>query len=174
LIQGRLRIHKLKNVLLGVTHGAGESKLRVHVTGDGNNIVLLGAGQFILRGDNFDIVGRAGLKAILGKRKFALRKLLPLPSDTDLLSSGIEIQERLADILIDAALEIGDLVVDTFDAAGELLSLAAPVAIEDGKVDLALNQARGLDAADAAAKFSDVAVQTELWIEAGAVGALLL
>jgi hypothetical protein len=95
------------------------------VAGDGNNIVLLGAGQFILRGDNFDIVGRAGLKAILGKREFALRKFLPLPSDTDLLGGGIEIQERLADILIDAALEVGDLIVDAFDAAGELLSLAA-------------------------------------------------
>ena len=55
-------------------------------------------------------------------------------------------------------------------------SCASPlaVAIEDGEIDLALNQARGLHAANAAAKLADVAVDAELGIEAGAVGALLL
>ena len=58
--------------------------------------------------------------------------------------------------------------------AGKLLRFALAVAIEDRKINLALNQPRGLHAADAAAQFADVSVDAELGIKAGAVGALLL
>ena len=91
-VQGRLRIHNCKNVLFGVAHGPGKSKLCIDVAGDGNNIVLFGAGQLVLGSDDLNVVGRASLKAILGEREFALCKFLPLLSDTDLLGRGIEIQ----------------------------------------------------------------------------------
>src|ERR1039457_3789441 len=83
-------------------------------------------------------------------------------------------QERLADILVYAALKIGNLIVDAPDAARKLLGLAVAVAIEDREIDLALNQAGGLHAADAAAQFANVSIEAELRIEAGADGALLL
>ena len=93
--------------------------------------------------------------------------------DADLFGCGIKVQKRLANVLVDAALEIGNLIVDALEAAGKLLCLAVAVAIEDGEVDLALYEAGGLDAADAAADFSDVAIEAELWIVAGAAGTLL-
>ena len=57
---------------------------------------------------------------------------------------------------------------------GKLLRLAVAVAIEDREIDLALNQAGSLHAADAAAELADVAVEAEPGIETGAAGALLL
>ena len=69
---------KLQNVLLGIAHGASESKLRIHMAGDGKDVILLGAGQFVLGCHHFDIVGRARLKTILRKFEFALRQFLAL------------------------------------------------------------------------------------------------
>ncbi len=162
------------NVFLGVAEGAGQSELGVDVTGDGEDQVFLGAGELVLRGDDFNIVGGAGLEAVLREGQFALRELLALLGDADLFGCGVEVEEGLADVLIDAAFEVCDLIVDALDARGKLIGFAIAIAIEDCEVDLALDEAGGLDAADAAAEFSDVAVEAELWVVAGAIGALLL
>ena len=164
----------LSNVLLRIAHGARQRELRVRMAGYGKNVVLLRAGQFVLGGDHLNVVGRARLKTVLREFKFALRQILPFLGNGDLFGRGLEIQQRLADILFDAAAQIGDLIVDALDAAGKFLRLAVAIAIKDRKVDLALNQAGALHASDAAANPAVVSVDAELWIVAGAAGALLL
>ena len=108
--------------------------------------------------DHFHVIGRARLKTILREFEFALRKFLPFFGDSDLLGRGFEIQQRLVDLLFNAAAQIGDLIVDAFNAAGKLLRLAAAIAIKHRKVDLALNDARTLHASDAAANPAIVSV----------------
>ena len=66
------------------------------------------------------------------------------------------------------------LIVDALHAAGKLLRLSFAVAIEDGEIDLALDQAGRLHAADTAPDAAEVAVNAEFRIEPGAVGTLLL
>src|ERR1019366_8833658 len=112
-------------------------------------------------------------KTILSKQEFALREVLALLGNAYLLGRRIQIQERLADVLVYATRKIGNLIVDAPDAARKLLGLAVAVAIEDREIDLALNQAGGLHAADAAAQFANVSIEAKFWIEAGAAGALL-
>src|ERR1039458_9175378 len=163
LREGRLRIpHKLQNVLLGVAHGSRERELCIYVTGDGNNEVLFGAGQFVLGSDHLNVVGGAGLKTILSEQEFALREVLPLLGNAYLLGRRIQIQERLADVLVYTTLKIGNLIVDAPDAARKLPGLAVAVAIEDREIDLALNQAGGLHASDAAAQFANVSIEAKI------------
>jgi len=143
------------------------------MTGNGKNIVLLRAREFVLCGNYLDIVGRADLKAILREFEFSLCKAQALPGNRYLLGSRIQIQQRLANVFIDPTPQIGNLIVDALDATGKLLRFAIAIAIEDGKVDLALNQARRLHTANTAPNRAEVAIDAELWIEARMVGALL-
>ena len=159
----RLRISQiLSNVFLGIAHGPRQRKLRVDVAGNGKNVVLLRAGEFVLGGDHFNVVGRARLKTILRQFEFALRQVLPFLGHRDLLGRGLQIQQRLANVLFNAAAQIGNLIVDALHAAGQFLRLAVAIAIEDREVDLALNEARALHAADAAANLAIVSVDAEL------------
>ena len=83
-------------------------------------------------------------KAVLRHLEFALRQLLPVGGNAHLLRRGIQIQERLANIFIDAAAKIGNLVVDALEPAGQLLRLALAITIEDREIDLSLDQSRSL------------------------------
>ena len=114
------------------------------MAGDGKNVVLLCARKLVLSRDHFHVVGRARLKTIPREFKFPLRQILPFLGDCDLFGRGLEIQQRLLDVLFNAAAQIRNLIVDAFNPAGKLLRLAAAIAIKNRKVDLALNQACAL------------------------------
>ena len=148
----------MSNVVFRIAHGSRQRELRVSVAGDGKNVVLLGAGELVLGSDHFNVIGRTRLETILREFEFTLREILPFFGDSDLLGRGFEIQQRLVYLLFDAAAQVGDLIVDAFDAASKFLRLAAAIAIKHRKVDLALNHAYALHASNAAAKFAIISV----------------
>jgi hypothetical protein len=138
--------HEFNDVFLRITHGARQRELRVHVADNSYNVILFGSGQLVLRGNHFNIVGRALLESVLRHLQFAPRQLLSITRHCHLLGGGVQIQQRLAKLLINAAAQIGDLIVDALHAACQLLRLSIAIAVEEREIDLALNQARTLNA----------------------------
>src|SRR5208282_4683790 len=126
------------------------------------------------RDDDLDVVGHAGLETVLGEFQFALSEVAAFLRHGHLVGGGLEVEQRFADVLFDAAPEIGDLIVDALHAAGEFLRLAFAIAVEDCEVDLPLDEADAAHVADAAAEAAVIAVDAELRVIAGAVGTLLL
>ena len=104
-----------------VRQGRGEPKRRVGVGGDGKNVILLGARELVLGGDHLDIIRRSRLETILREFEFTLRQILPFLGDSYLLGSGLNVQQRLTNVLFNAAPQIGDLIIDTFQPAGDFL-----------------------------------------------------
>src|SRR5581483_788431 len=137
------------HILFGAAGCARESKLGVDVAGNGDNIVLLGSSEFVLRSRNFDVVGHSRLEAVLRQLKFTLSEVLPLFRDGDLVGSGFQVEQRFLNFLLDPAAQIGNLVIHAFDAAGKFLSFATAVTIEYGEIQLALDCTGPLGAANA-------------------------
>ena len=101
---GRRLIRRiLQDVLFRISLGAGKGILGVHVAGNSEDVVVLRAGKFILRCNDFDVVRRARLKSILRKLEFTLRETLSLFGDGDLLRGGVEIQECFTNVFINSA-----------------------------------------------------------------------
>ena len=73
------------------------------------NIALVSAGHGFLRLHDFQIVGYAGGEAILRLRECLFRQIDRTASHFHLLGGGVQIEQRGADFVIDAAAEIAEL-----------------------------------------------------------------
>jgi hypothetical protein len=102
---------KFQNVLFRVALSTSQRVLRVHMAGNGKNVILLGAGQLVLRGDHLNVIRSAGLKRSCASCNSRFARFCPF-RQPDLLRRGVEIQERLANVLVHAATQIGNLIVD--------------------------------------------------------------
>jgi hypothetical protein len=75
---------------------------------EGGDLVVVGAGQLVLRGDDFDVVGDAGLEAVarlfdflLGEVHPRLATSLPLRADCELGRGGLHLErDAVAEFLL--------------------------------------------------------------------------
>ncbi len=88
----------LADLLLRTPYRTRQREARVHVTAHRQDVVLLRAGQFILCGDDFDVIGDTGLKAVLSQIEFALREIPSFLRDRDLLLGGFQVQQGFANV----------------------------------------------------------------------------
>jgi len=94
--------------------------------------------------------------------QLALRQFLTFLRDADLFRSGVKIQERFSDVLFDAVPQVGNLVIDALETARDFLVVALAITIEQGEVDLPLDEPSALYAADAATQPAIVTVDAQL------------
>ncbi len=66
---------------------------RLVVAVQGRNLVVVGAGQLVLRRNHFDIVGHAGLKAVARLRHFFVRQIHAQIGDIHLGARGFQLRD---------------------------------------------------------------------------------
>src|ERR1017187_2232461 len=107
-------------VLLGVDRlhpagGVGEIGARLVVAIERGDLVIVGAGQFVLRGDDFDIVGDAGLEAIARLFHFLFGERDAESGDVHLAARRFELRGGGLDFERDAVAEFLLLLLELAD-----------------------------------------------------------
>jgi len=117
-------ISMIHDVFLRITHGTRQRELCVYVADNSYNVIFFGSGQLVLRGNHFNIVGRALLESVLRHLQFAPRQLLSSRATATCSAAGVQIQQRLTKLSSMPA-QIGDLIVDAPQAVAS--SCASPL-----------------------------------------------
>src|ERR1017187_2102024 len=94
-------------LLLGVhglhlTDGVGQVGAGLVITIEGGDLVVAGAGQFVLRGNDFDVVGHAGLEAVARLSDFLRGEVDAQVGDVHFGARGLELGQGRLDLEGDA------------------------------------------------------------------------
>src|SRR5438105_927536 len=74
------------------------------------NITLMGAGDSFLRLNHFKIVSYSGAETILRLGECLFSEIDGTASDLDLLGGGVQVEQRGADLVVDASAKIAELL----------------------------------------------------------------
>ncbi len=118
---------------------AGERELGLVVLEFTRNLAGLCGGQGRLRLDDGQVVGDAGGEAVGGVLQLLGGEGDVAARDLDQFRGGLDVEQAVADLLVDGDAEVGDLGADAADLGVCDLTLAAQGAFfEDGELELAL------------------------------------
>ena len=95
--------------LLGCAERPRQGHSRVGVACQRHDAIVLRAGQGVLRRYNLDVVRYAIAEAVLCQSEFPLRKRQGRFCNAHLISGGIEVEQRLPQVLFDSSSEVVNL-----------------------------------------------------------------
>ncbi len=161
------------DALFRVADGVRQFDLRKIVGIKTLNITLVSAGHGFLRLHDFQVVGHSGGEAILRLRERLFRQVDGTAGHFDLLGGGVQIEQRGADLIVDAAAEISQLRTRLLQLGVGLEHVAVnAIAGEDRDVDASIDLPGAVRLAGGDADVAEIGVQRRPWDNARAAAAL--